>query len=153
MRSKYTIRRWFSYQIILKTTISYHVPSMLYSIILTTYPYIVCPCFNPQSTFFNDAYLYMIFVCANCASFSSQPTILNSACINYFLYTWDVTTSQYSQLIFEYAGCPAWTKWLSGVPRQRIFMMYSSFIFCMILSRTTIKDKPWIYHYKTLVRY
>ena len=94
MGSKYTIKRWFLYQIILKTTIWYHIPSTLYSSIFTTYPYISCPYFSPQSTFFNDAHLYIIFVCANCATFSPQPTIFDSAHKTYFLYAWDVLTPQ-----------------------------------------------------------
>ena len=147
MRSKYTIRRWFSYQIILKTTIWFHVPSTLYNSIFTTYPYIACPCFNPQSTLFKDAYLYMIFACANCASFSPQPTIFNNVHITYFLYAWDVSTPQqtfYSGIFTTYLACLASTKWLSG---QHICQHTW---FCLA---TAIEDKPWIYHYKTLVRY
>ena len=52
---------------------------------------------TPQSMFYSGmfrAYLCMIFVCANCASFSPQPTIFNSACVTYFLYVWDVSTPQ-----------------------------------------------------------
>ena len=36
----------------------------------------------------------MIFVCANCASFSPQPPIFNSARITYFLYAYGVSTSR-----------------------------------------------------------
>ena len=117
VRSKYILRRWFLYQIILKTAIWYS-----------------------QSTLFNDifiAYLSMIFVCANCASFSPQPTIFNSARITYFCirgmsrHLNQCLIAEYSQLILICVGCPACAKWLSGVPRQRILMTYSSLVFCM----------------------
>ena len=49
------------------------------------------------------AYLYTIFVCANCASFSPQRTIFNSARITYFLYAYDTDQrflAEHSRFIF-----------------------------------------------------
>ena len=47
----------------------------------------------------------MIFVCANCTSFSPQPVVFNSARITHFLYAWNVSTPQlklYSEILTAY---------------------------------------------------
>ena len=141
VRSKYILRRWFLYQIIIKTTIWY-----------------------PQSTLFNDvfiAYLCMIFVYVNCAR--NQRFLMTYSVL---IFLWFLSAqialvlvpnqrflivhaslifcirgmsrhlnqcfiAKYSQLILICVGCPACAKWLSGVPRQRILMTYSSLVFCM----------------------
>ena len=84
---------------------------------------------RPLNQRFLITYSSLIFVCANCARFSPQPTIFNSAGTTYFLYVWHASTPQ--------------TTFYSG-----IFTAY----LCMILVCAKLSQNPPLFISESLER-